>query len=135
MFKQTCKRKIRRHIARDVAEICCEVTEEVNRYTFKRLKGDDKYTSIPSNDRTWMDAYVDAYDASAWSTDGQVYDTLLLDKGESSKDSFLPSQTSVRERESNIAHTHLRSILLILKSLEPDMPTDPRALSEAAAQH
>ncbi|VDL86492.1 unnamed protein product [Schistocephalus solidus] len=58
------------HVARNVADICREGTEEVNRYRFKRkrVKADEEGTSAPSSDRTWMDVSLDADESSLWSS-------------------------------------------------------------------
>uniref|UniRef100_A0A0X3NU56 Uncharacterized protein n=1 Tax=Schistocephalus solidus TaxID=70667 RepID=A0A0X3NU56_SCHSO len=134
MFKQASKRTIRRHIAQEVAEIWREVTEEVNMCTYKRKKVDDEYVEGALVEHTWMDVFEDTYDTSIWSTDGKVDDMLSCDEEDSSADSWLPSQTSVRESvwewviQMNVPKIHLRSIRGIFISLVLDMPKDPCTL-------
>lgn len=63
MFRQPSKSTIRRHVARDVADICREVTEEVERYILKRKRAkiNEEGTSAPSSDRTCMDVPLDEH--------------------------------------------------------------------------
>uniref|UniRef100_A0A0V0J182 Uncharacterized protein n=1 Tax=Schistocephalus solidus TaxID=70667 RepID=A0A0V0J182_SCHSO len=146
MFRQPSKSTIKRHVARDVAEICREVTEEVERYILKRkrVKINEECTSAPSSYQNCMDVPLETDESSLWSSaveptdDSEEYSDSSSEEEESSTESCTSSQTSIRDRvrewaiESNIAHSHLRTVLEIFKSLVPDMPTDPRTLLRAS---